>query len=307
MREICKLRAASPLPQQKKCVAAYARVSVNSERLSRSLSAQVSRYSEYIAKNPEWVFAGVYADKGMSGTRTDNRREFNRLMTDCENGKVDIILVKSISRLARNTLDLLTCIRRLKDMGVEVRFEKERINSMSCDGELMLTVLASFAQDESRSLSENVKWSIRKKFEKGIANGKMRVFGYMWEGGAMKIVPKEAEAVRFIFSSYAEGSSPRAIAAALTENGILTARGSEWSDYGIRTVLKNITYTGNTLLQKTFSESPITKRRRVNNGELPMYFVRCSHEAIIDKDLFDTVQAEFIRRGRQRAKERDKL
>lgn len=307
MREIYKLKAASPVLPQKKRVAAYARVSVNSERLNRSLSAQVSRYSEYIAKNPEWIFAGVYADKGVSGTRTENRREFNRLMADCENGKVDIILVKSISRFARNTLDLLTCVRRLRDMGVEVRFEKERINSMSCGGELMLTVLASFAQEESRSLSANVKWSIRKKFEKGIANGKVRVFGYVWEGDTLKPVPKEAEIVRFIFSSYAEGSTPRAIAAELNSRGIPTARGAAWSDYGIRTVLKNITYTGNTLLQKTFTESPITKCRRVNNGELPMYFVSRSHESIIDKELFDTVQAEFIRRGRQRVREKNKL
>ena len=159
MREVTKVAPSVPALQRKKRVAAYARVSLDSERLIHSLSAQVSYYSDYIQKNPLWIYAGVYADEGISGTQTQKRDEFNRLMKDCEDGKIDIILVKSISRFARNTVDLLSSVRYLKSLGIEVRFEKENISSMSNDGELMLSILASFAQEESRSISENVKWS----------------------------------------------------------------------------------------------------------------------------------------------------
>lgn len=150
---------------------------MDTERLMHSLSAQVSYYSELIQKHPGWEYVGVYADDGISGTNTKKRDEFNRLMDDCENGKIDIILVKSISRFARNTVDLLAAVRHLKSLGVEVRFEKENISSLSSDGELMLSILASFAQEESRSISENVKWGTRKRFKQGIPNGRVRVFG----------------------------------------------------------------------------------------------------------------------------------
>ena len=167
MRKISRLEPVLPVLPERKKVAAYARVSQDSERLMHSLSAQVSFYSAYIQNTPGWEYAGVYADGAVSGTGTEQRDEFNRLLADCEAGRIDIVLTKSISRFARNTVDLLDTVRHLKERGIEVRFEKEHINSLSEDGELMLTLLASFAQEESRSISENVKWAIRKGFEKG--------------------------------------------------------------------------------------------------------------------------------------------
>ena len=299
MREVSKVKPSMPVMMRKKRVAAYARVSLDSERLMHSLSAQVSYYSEYIQKNPHWIYAGVYADEGITGTLTDKRDEFKRMIADCEAGKIDIILVKSISRFARNTVDLLKTVRHLKELGIEVRFEKENINSMSNDGELMLSILASFAQEESRSISENVKWGTRKRFEQGIPNGRVRVFGYRWEGDTLVIVPEEAETVKRIFTDFIGGKVPRAIAKGLNDDGITTRMGCKWSDFGIRTILNNITYTGNMLLQKVFVDDPITKHRKINRGELPRYFVENTHKAIISKDIFDKAQKEFERRSRR--------
>lgn len=198
MAKITRVEQAVPTIKTKKKVAAYARISMESERMNHSLSAQISYYSSLIQKNPDWQYAGVFADDGISGTGIAKRDEFKRMIEAADNGEIDIILTKSIQRFARNTVDLLETVRHLKDIGVEVRFEKEHINSMSGDGELMLTILASFAQEESRSLSENCKWGIRKRFEKGIPNGHFRVYGYRWEGDELVIVPEEAEVVRRI-------------------------------------------------------------------------------------------------------------
>ena len=176
MTKIIRVEQTVPTIKAKKKVAAYARISMESERMSHSLY-----YSSLIQKNPDWQYAGVFADDGISGTGISKRNEFKRMVEAAENGEIDIILTKSIQRFARNTVGLLETVRPLKDIGIEVRFEKEHINSMSGDGELMLTILASFAQEESRSLSENCKWGIRKRFEKGIPNGHFRVYGYRWE------------------------------------------------------------------------------------------------------------------------------
>lgn len=182
MGKITKIESKIPqLPARKK-VAAYARVSMETERLHHSLAAQVSYYSALIQKNPEWEYAGVYADEGITGTAASKRSEFMRMLADCDAGKIDIILTKSISRFARNTVDLLETVRHLKDLGIEVRFEKEHINSLSGDGEVMLTLLASFAQEETRSISENEKWSVKKRFEQGIPTARPRILGYRWEG-----------------------------------------------------------------------------------------------------------------------------
>ena len=194
----------------KKRVAAYARVSMDTERLMHSISAQISYYSELIQKNPEWEYVGVYADFGISGTRIEKRTEFSRMLRDCEDGKIDIILCKSISRFARNTVDLLNTVRRLKAIGIEVRFEKEQINSMSGEGELMLSILASFAQEESRSISENCKWGIRKRFksgEIGAANKHLLGYRYDEEKRQYVIIPEEAEIVRKMFALYLDGVS----------------------------------------------------------------------------------------------------
>ena len=198
-----------PKPPQKKRVAAYARISKITDRMSNSLSNQVSTYSKMIQDNFQWEYAGVYVDDGISGTGIKRRTDFRRLLSDCEAGKIDLILTKSISRFARNTLELLQVVRRLKELDVEVRFEKENISTFSGDGELMLTILASFAQAESQSLSDNIKWKQRKGYAKGIPNGRIPVYGYRWCGNRLKVVPHEAEIVRRIYKSYLDGASRR--------------------------------------------------------------------------------------------------
>lgn len=296
MRKISTLKSEIPLPPKRKRVAAYARVSVNTERLLNSISAQVSYYSNLIQSNPEWEYAGVYADCGVSGTSIDHRTEFQRLLADCEAGLIDIVMTKSISRFARNTLDLLEVIRHLKELGVEVRFEKENINSMSGDGELMLTLLASFAQEESRSISENVKWSIRKRFEAGIPNGRFRIFGYRWNGDHLVVKPDEAAVVRRIYQNFLDGKSRLETERELAAEGITTLNGCRWVDSSIKEVLTNITYTGSLLFQKEYVCDPFSHKKRVNKGDLPQYFVEDAHEAIIDKEVFNYVQAEMARR-----------
>lgn len=298
MRKIKKIEPViKALPARKK-VAAYARVSMETERLHHSLSAQVSYYSELIQKNPEWEYAGVYADEGISGTSADKRPEFQRLIADCEAGKIDIVLTKSISRFARNTVDLLEVVRHLKELGIEVRFEKENINSLSGDGEVMLTLLASFAQEETISISNNVKWGIRKRMQAGIpyANGHMQVYGYRWEGDEMVIVPEEAAVVRRIFQNFLDGKSRLETERELEAEGIKTRLGYRWEDSNISKILQNVTYTGNMLYQKEFIADPLTKKVKKNHGELPQYYVENTHPAIIDKGTFDYVQKEMARR-----------
>ena len=295
MRIINKIEPKIPQMPSRKKVAAYARVSIETERLQHSLSAQVSYYSELIQSNPEWEYAGVYADDGITGTKT-NREEFQRLLADCEAGKIDIILTKSISRFARNTVDLLETVRHLKELGIEVRFEKERINSLSGDGEVMLTLLASFAQEEIISLSNNVKWGTRKRMEQGIPNGHFRIYGYRWEGDQLVIVPEEAAIVRRIFQNFLDGKSRLETEREFAAEGITTRDGCRWVDSNIKVILTNITYTGNLLLQKEYIEDPLTKKRKKNRGELPQFYVEGTHEAIIDKETFDYVQAEIARR-----------
>lgn len=296
MAEITKIEPKGRPVRKLKKVAAYARVSMDTERLEHSLSAQVSYYSNLIQKNPEWVYAGVYSDNGISGTKTEKRHGFQEMVKDADDGKIDIILTKSISRFARNTVDLLETVRHLKNIGVEVRFEKEHINSLSSDGELMLSILASFAQEESRSISDNVKWGTRKRFEQGIPNGKFRIYGYRWEGDQLIVIPEEAAIVKRIFQNFLDGKSRLETEKEFAAEGITTRQGCRWVDSNIKQVLTNITYTGNMLFQKEFISDPIEKRRMKNYGELPQYYVEGTHEAIIDMDTFRYVQDEIARR-----------
>ena len=276
MRKINKIEPKIPTLPTRKKVAAYARVSMETERLHHSLSAQVSYYSELIQRNPEWEYVGVYADDGITGTQT-NREEFQRLMADCEAGKIDIILTKSISRFARNTVDLLQTVRHLKELGIEVRFEKEHINSLSGDGEVMLTLLASFAQEESISISNNVKWGTRKRFEQGIPNGRFMIYGYRWEGDHLVIEPEEAKIVKLIFDNFLKGLSAEATEKQLEEMGVKSFKGQHFGNTSIRQILGNITYTGNLLFQKEYVVDPLTKKTRKNKGELPQYYVENTH------------------------------
>ena len=280
----------------RKMVAAYARVSMESERLQHSLSAQVSYYSSLIQQNPAWEYAGVYADDGITGTKTNDRTEFNRMIADCEAGKIDIILTKSISRFARNTVDLLNAVRHLKDLGISVQFEKEHIDSLSEDGELMLTLLASFAQEEVRSLSDNVKWGTRKRFEKGIPNGRFQIYGYRWDGDHLVVEPEEAKIVKLIYVNFLNGLSAESTEKQLEEMGVKSYKGQHFGNTSIRQILGNITYTGNLLFQKEYTVDPISKKSRKNQGELPQYWVENTHEAIIPMEVYQAVQEEKARR-----------
>lgn len=290
-----RIEAHKPILSRRIRVAAYARVSLETERLEHSLSSQISRYSEMIQRHPGWEYAGVFADNGISGTSTE-RPEFKRLMAECEAGHIDLILTKSISRFARNTLDTLVAVRRLKNLGIEVRFEKERINTMTDKGELLLTLLASFAQEESRSISDNVKWGTRKRMEQGIPNGHFRILGYRWQGDKLVIEPSEAAIVRRIFQNFLDGKSRLETERELDAEGIRTINGCRFQDSSIKAILTNITYTGNLLLQKEYVTDPIDGKRKKNHGELPQYFVAGTHEAIIDRETFDYVQQEMLRR-----------
>ncbi len=296
MPNIVKIKNKKNFLPVRKRVAAYARVSLETDRLNHSLSAQVSRYSELIQSIPEWEYAGVYADNGITGTIVAKRHEFLRMLSDCEAGKIDIILTKSISRFARNTIDLLNTVRRLKEIGVEVRFEKEGISTFDGTGEVMLTLLASFAQEEVESLSNNVKWGIRKGFARGDPCSRFRAYGYRWEGENMVIVPEEAEVVKRIFQNYLDGMSLLEISRSLFEDGIPAARSARWWTSTIKALLTGIIYTGDLLLQKYVISNPIDKKIKKNNGELPQYWVENHHEAIISVETFQAVQNEMERR-----------
>lgn len=285
--------------KRRKRVAAYARVSRDTDRLLHSVSAQISYYSNLIQSNPEWEYAGVYADSGITGTRTDCRSEYLRLMQDCEKDIIDIILVKSISRFSRNTVDLLNAVRHLKELGIEVRFEKENINSLSSDGELMLSILASFAQEESRSISENVKWGIRKRFQNGtIGTANKHILGYRFDEEQQKyvIIPEEAETVRWMFQMFLDGLSYQQIADQLNNSGIRTILGNHFYEKSIKDLIYNEIYAGDLRRQKTHTPDPISKTKIKNNGELPQYYYSDCHEAIIDRETYARVQEEIKRR-----------
>ncbi len=299
MKTIEKIEPKIPFVVARKRVAAYARVSKETDRLEHSLSEQISYYSSLIQKNPDWEYAGVYADRGISGTSTAQRDEFLRLMADCEDGKIDIVLTKSISRFARNTVDLLTVVRHLKELGISVRFEKECIDSMTEDGELMLTLLASFAQEESRSISENVKWGIRKRFQSGeIGVANKHLLGYQYDEEQRKyiIIPDEAEIVRRIFALYIEGMSLWNICANLNSCGFRTVTGGPFQEASLSTLIKNEVYAGDIRRQKQYTPDPINKIKVRNYGELPQYYIQDAHEAILDRDTYAKVQAEMQRR-----------
>ncbi|MCD7778605.1 MAG: recombinase family protein [Clostridiales bacterium] len=296
MRKVTKIEKSIPTIPKLIKVAAYVRVSMETEQLNHSLSAQISYYSNLIQSNSKWQYAGVYADSFITGTSTKHRKEFQRLIADCEKGKIDIILCKSISRFARNTVDLLETVRHLKDLGIEVRFERENISTFSGDGELMLSILASFAQEESKSISENTKWAKKKRMEKGKPNGGFRTYGYKWNGEKFEIVPEEAEVVKLIFSNYLNGIYADETAEQLKKMGVKTCFGNEEFNYAtIQQMLKNEKYTGSMILQKYYRQDVLTKKQVKNKGELPMVYVENSHEAIISKEDFDKVQ-EIIKK-----------
>ncbi len=308
MPEVIKIPAtkteytAEPIESnKKKRVAAYARVSTELEEQQSSYETQVAYYTDYIINHPDWEFVKVYADEGKSGVGTKNRKGFNEMVSDALSGKIDLIITKSVSRFARNTVDSLTTIRNLKSKGVECYFEKENIRTFDSKGELLITIMSSLAQEESRSLSENTTWGKRKRF----ANGKpyvpfSRFLGYdRGPDGALVVNRKEAVTVRRIYDMFLRGMSTYGIAKQLTAEGIpAPGGGKKWYENTVKSILQNEKYKGDALLQKTFTVDYLTKKIKKNEGEVPQYYVKNSHEAIVSSDTFDMVQREMARRNK---------
>ena len=293
-RIVTRVKMMPKLPKLKR-VAAYARVSSGKDAMLHSLSAQVSYYSTLIQSHNGWEYAGVYADEALTGTK-ESRENFQRLLTDCRSGKIDMVITKSISRFARNTVTLLTTVRELKALGVDVYFEEQNIHSADSDGELMLSILASYAQEESLSASENQKWRVRQNFEQD-KPWRGYMMGYRYDGERYVVVPEEAAVVRSIYDDYLSGKGLVAIIKRLNEEGIFTQQGFTWHRSAITKILTNYTYTGNLILQTKFRENHLTKRTLVNNGELPQYHAENTHEPIIDIGTYNSVQLEMKRRA----------
>ncbi len=298
-RIIEKVHFDMPVQPKATRVAAYARVSSGKDAMLHSLSAQISYYSGMIQSHPGWLFAGVHSDEALTGTK-ENRSGFQSLLADCRKGKIDMVIVKSISRLARNTVTLLETVRELRSYGVDVYFEEQNIHTLSSEGELMLTILASYAQEESLSVSENQKWRIQKNFKEGKPwNGAM--LGYRNVNGTLTVIPEEAELVKRIFDMYLSGMGIQSIANTLNREGVPTRLGAKFKYTGIHKMLRNEAYAGNLLLQKTFKDNHITKRTMINRGELPMYYVENAHEAIIPPETFKKVQEMITQRAEKYA------
>lgn len=284
----------------KRKVCGYARVSTDLDEQATSYKAQVDYYTSYIKSNPTWEFVGLYSDEGISGTNTKKRDGFNRMIKDALDGKIDLIITKSISRFARNTVDALVNIRKLKESNVEVYFEKENIYSLDSKGELMLSLLSSLAQEESRSISLNTTWGKRKSF----ADGKVSIafsnfLGYdRGEDGKLVVNKEQAEVVKLIYKLFVKGLSSFQIKKELEHLKIKTPMGkTNWRTSTILSLLRNEKYKGDALLQKRYTVDFLTKKQKLNDGEIPQYYVEDNHEAIIDKRLFDYVQVELKKRG----------
>lgn len=294
------------IKKAEKClkVAAYCRVSTDEEEQKNSYQAQIEYYTDKINKNPEWQMAGIFADEGITGTQAKKRPEFLKMIRLCRQGKIDVILTKSLSRFARNTVDSLNYIRELRTLGIAVISEKENINTLTAESEMLITIMSCFAQAESESISKNVAWGIRQSFKNGnVPMQYKKLLGYKkGADGNAEIVSDEAEIVKEIYRCYLDGASLNQIADMLNNRG-LTTKGSN-SPYRkevIQRILTNEKYTGDALLQKTYITDCITKKSRKNNGELPMYLVKNHHEPIISRTDFNRVQEEMARRSAKRS------
>ena len=290
--------------QRQLCVAAYCRVSTDSEEQLTSYEAQKNYYTDKIMTNPDWTMAGIFADEGITGTSAAKRPEFLRMIRKCRQKKIDLILVKSISRFARNTVDCLNYMRALKELGIAIIFEEQNFNTLEADGELLITLLGAVAQGESESISENVKWGVRQAMREGKATIQYkRLYAYeRGEDGNPRIIPEQAEVVRRIYDSFLAGQSLRMIKEDLERRGVTTVTGgTEWSIASIRGILQNEKYRGDVLRQKSFVNDCISRKHIRNVGQLPMYLTQDHHEGIVSRDTFNAVKAEFARRGAGRA------
>lgn len=286
---------AKPKEEKVLRVAAYARVSRAQDASFHSLGAQTDYYEKYINMHPGWELVGIYSDNGISGTQI-KRPEFQRMIQDCREGKIDLVVTKSVTRFARNTVVLLDTIRELKSLGIDCYFEKENMHSISPDGELLLTLLAMYAEEEARSVSENIRWKVRKKFEAGqVWSG--GIFGYRYVDGMLVVVPEEAEIVKQIFSDYLSGMGLVAISRKYVESYPVSSKHYKWTPSSIRYILTNEKYAGDLLLQKTYNEDFRTKKWKRNCGEVTQYYVENAHEAIIDRKTFNAVQKTFTTRN----------
>lgn len=281
---------------KKRRVAAYARVSTDREEQLTSYEAQVDYYTNYIQGRNDWIFAGVYTDEGITGTNTKRREGFKSMVADALAGKFDLIVTKSVSRFARNTVDSLTTLRQLKENSIEVYFEKENIWTFDGKGELLLTIMSSLAQEESRSISENCTWGQRKRFSDGkVTVPFARFLGYdRGADGNLVLNENEAVIVRRIYSMYLQGMTPHGIAARLTEDGVKSPGGKDkWNQGAVKSILTNEKYKGDALLQKSYTVDFLTKKKKVNEGEIPQYYVEGNHEAIVSPEVYDMVQREM--------------
>lgn len=283
-----------------KRVAAYCRVSSDSEDQKNSYDSQVKHYKEYISQRLDWQLAGIYADEGISGTQVGKRQDFQRLIEDCKNGEIDYIVTKAIARFARNTLDTLKYVRMLKDLQIGVYFEEENIDTLTMDGELLLTILSSVAQQEVENTSAHVKKGLKMKMQRGELIGYQGCLGYDYDSETKVISINEegAKIVRYIFERYLEGIGGKVIARELQEQGYKSPRGHDkWNDTTVLGIIKNEKYKGDVLMGKTYTVDPISKRRLTNLGEEDRYYIRGNHEPIISPEDFDKAQEIRLRRA----------
>ena len=281
-------------------VAAYCRVSTDDEEQLTSYEAQKNYYTDKIMTNKEWTMAGIFADEGITGTSARKRPEFLRMIRQCKQGKIDIVLTKSISRFARNTVDCLNYVRALKELGIAVIFEKENMNTLEIDSEILITMLGAFAQSESESISANVRWGIRQAMKEGKATIQYKyLYGYRkGDDGKPEIIPDQAEVVRKIYDLFLSGTPVRGIQEYLNANSVPNINGEpKWARSAIYSILTNEKYCGDVLLQKTYIDDCINKKVKKNTGQLPMYLVQNHHEGIISRETFDAAQAELARRS----------
>lgn len=286
---------------KKKKVCAYCRVSTDMEDQRTSYLSQINHYTDYIKKNKDWEFAGIYADDGITGTQIKKRDEFIRMIDDCKSGLIDIIIAKSISRFARNTVDTLNTVRMLRSLDIDVYFEKENIHTLTMDSEMFLTLYSAFAQAESESTSQNVKMGYRAKMKRGEPCGSIACYGFDWDKNTkeLSINEKQAKVIKKIFNYYLSGDGSTVIARKLTEESIpAPAGGKIWHPGVIKDILRNVKYVGDLCGQKFFVENPISHKLLRNRGQQPMYYVSNHHEGIIDRATFDKVQDIYSSRSK---------
>lgn len=289
-----------PIPRQKKMlrVAAYCRVSTETDAQLESLEAQKSYYESYISVHPDWVLVGIYYDEGITGTKKEKRPDLLRMLGDCEAGKIDLVVTKSISRFSRNTTDCLELVRRLIELNIPIWFEKEQLNTGEMEGEFLLSTLSGLAENESVSISENTKWSIKNRFQDGTYKLCSAPYGYRWDGENLTVEPEQAKIVKRIFAEVLAGKGAGTIAADLNDDGIPAQRCDHWTSTSILGMLTNERYVGDALLQKTFTDERFNRHR--NKGEMNMYCVQEHHEAIISREEFDAVAELLTQRAAEK-------